>query len=150
MLYLVDTNILLRLVKRDHLEYPVVRQAVDALHGAGAELGYTLQNLTEFWNASTRSKERNGFGLSIAETEENARDIEDGFVLLSDTEAVRREWRRIVFQYRVSGIQVYDARLAAAMYAHGISRILTFNTSDFQRFAGIEAVHPREFGQSEN
>jgi predicted nucleic acid-binding protein len=45
-------------------------------------------------------------------------------------------------QYGVSGVQVRDAQLAAAMYTHGISRILTFNGSDFSRFSEITAIHP--------
>ena len=45
---------------------------------------------------------------------------------------------------RVSGVQVHDARLAAVMKAHGIARIVTFNASDFDRFADIEALHPDE------
>jgi predicted nucleic acid-binding protein len=46
--------------------------------------------------------------------------------------------------YGVSGVQVYDARLAAAMIVHNVTHILTFNTSDFARYApeGIVAVDP--------
>ena len=72
--------------------------------------------MIKFWNASTRPMERNGFGLTVAETERNARVIERSFTFLADTEAVYREWRRIVVQYGISGVQVHDARLAAAMY----------------------------------
>jgi predicted nucleic acid-binding protein len=52
------------------------------------------------------------------------------------------EWRRLVVQYSASGLQVHDARLAAAMLTHGISHILTLNESGFSRFTGIFAVHP--------
>ena len=141
-LYLADSNILLRLVKRDHPEYPLVRGAIRTLRQKGMTPGYTLQNMTEFWNASTRPKERNGFGLTVEETERNAQDIERSFTFLPDTEAVYREWRRIVVQYRVSGVQVHDARLAAAMYAHGINEILTLNGPDFTRFADIAVIDP--------
>jgi predicted nucleic acid-binding protein len=141
-LYLADSNILLRLVKGNHPEFPLVRGAIRALTQKGMAPAYTLQNMTEFWNASTRPKERNGFGLTVEETERNAQDIERSFTFLADTEAVYREWRRIVLQYSVSGVQVHDARLAAAMYAHGISEILTLNGADFARFAGIHAIDP--------
>jgi predicted nucleic acid-binding protein len=129
-LYLADTNVLLRLVRRDNPEYETVRRTVENLDSRGIRLGYTLQNISEFWNASTRPIERNGFGLSVEETEAEVRFIERSFVLLDDNEAVYREWRRIVLQYRIDGIQVHDARLAAAMYAHGLSTIVTFNVSD--------------------
>src|SRR5579884_431752 len=42
----------------------------------------------------------------------------------------------------VSGVQVHDARLAAAMYVHGVSHIFTLNVADFSRFDGLTALHP--------
>jgi len=42
-----------------------------------------------------------------------------------------------------AGKQVHDTNLVAAMLVHGIRRLMTFNSSDFQRFAGtieIEAL----------
>jgi predicted nucleic acid-binding protein len=42
----------------------------------------------------------------------------------------------------VSGVQVYDARLAAVMHVHGINLILTLNVTDFSRFEGLIALHP--------
>src|SRR5580658_3233655 len=107
-LYLADTNILIRLVKRDHPEYPLVRGAVEALRQEGVKLGYTMKNMAEFWNASTRPIERNGFGLTVEEAEANAREIERAFVFLADSEAVYREWRSLVVRHRVSGAQVHD------------------------------------------
>jgi hypothetical protein len=34
---------------------------------------------------------------------------------------VHIEWRRVVTEHRVSGAQVHDARIVAAMLAHGIT-----------------------------
>ena len=45
--------------------------------------------------------------------------------------------------HNVSGVQVHDARLAAAMRVHGIQRVLTFNARDFARYPDIQAVHPQ-------
>jgi hypothetical protein len=42
----------------------------------------------------------------------------------------------------VLGVQVHDARLAAAMRVHRVSHILTLNVADFSRFSGLTAVHP--------
>jgi hypothetical protein len=63
--YLVDTNVLLRLIKPDDCDYPLVRSAVQQLWTVGEDLCYTSQNLGEFWNTCTRPAERNGYGLSI-------------------------------------------------------------------------------------
>ncbi len=74
--HLVDSNILLRLSKRDDPRYPVIRAAVLALRDQGTPLCYTSQTLAEFWNASTRPIQNNGFGLSVPETDAHARQIE--------------------------------------------------------------------------
>jgi len=57
--------------------------------------------------------------------------------------AVHEEWRKLLVSHVVSGVQVHDARLAAAMRVHGVKRILTFNDRDFARHPDIEAIHPR-------
>jgi predicted nucleic acid-binding protein len=42
----------------------------------------------------------------------------------------------------VSGRQVHDARLVAAMKVHNVTHLLTFNTDDFKRFSEIMVVNP--------
>ena len=141
--YLVDSNILLRWVKPDHSDYPLVVSAIDAVLRRDAVLCYTSQNLGEFWNACTRPVERNGYGLSPQEADRRARFFEEKLRLLADSVTVHQEWRNLLVAHGVSGVQVHDARLAAAMRVHGIKRILTFNDRDFARYTGIEAIHPR-------
>jgi len=50
---------------------------------------------------------------------------------------------RLLVTHNVSGVQVHDARLVAAMRVQDVRRILTFNDKDFARYPDIEAVHPR-------
>ena len=54
------------------------------------------------------------------------------------------EWRRLVLTFNVSGVQVHDARLVAAMNEHGVTHMLTLNTTDFVRYGdeGIVAIDP--------
>ncbi|SRR5258708_17442706 len=140
---LVDTNILLRVARRSDPEHQVIDAALTKLALEGTTLHYTHQNIAELWNAMTRPVARNGFGLTVSEAEREVRVIEAGMSLLPDNEAIYREWRRLVVQHAVSGVQVYDARLAAAMLVHGISHILTLNVADFSRYSGITVVHPK-------
>ena len=139
---LVDANILLPITRRSDPQHKMVDTALARLAGQGAILHYTHQNIAELWNAMTRPPSRNGLGLTVAEAERQVRAIESGMKLLPDSEAVYREWLRIVVQYGVSGVQVHDARLAATMYVHGVSHILTLNATDFSRFEGLIPVHP--------
>lgn len=142
--YLVDTNILLRLVQPDSPEYQSIRQCTDILWAQGADLFYTSQNLAEFWNVCTRPAGRNGFGFSVSEADDRARLIESKLNFAADSEATHREWRRIVVTERVSGVQVHDARLIAAMHIHRIDNLLTLNVEDFRRYGDIVVVSPPE------
>ena len=144
MIYLVDTNVLLRFSRIEDPRYQVSRDAVHKLEADGHQLQTTLQNFAEFWNVSTRSTERNGFGRTPVETDELLQDLEKAFFLLTDSPKVYPEWRRLVVNYDVSGVQVHDARLAASMIVHNVKHILTFNVTDFERYEseGIVAVDP--------
>ena len=143
--WLLDTNILLRMSKSDDPTHAVIRAALRALVASGARLCFTSQTLGEFWNASTRPMAQNGFGLSTVETDRIARVIERDFDFLADSREVHDRWRELLLVLDVKGVQVHDARLAASMYVHGVSRLLTANVRDFQRFVGLSAIHPVEF-----
>src|SRR5262249_52424043 len=52
-------------------------------------------------------------------------------------------WRKLVLDYRVSGINVHDARIAAAMLLHQVPRLLTFDQDDFKRYAHLTVVDPK-------
>jgi len=143
---LVDTNILLRMTRRSDPQHQLVDTALARLADQGTIFHYTHQNIAELWNAMTRPLARNGLGLAVADAEREVRAIEAGMSFLPDSAAVYREWRRIVLQHGVLGVQVHDARLAAAMYVHRVSHILTLNVTDFSRFSGLTAVHPGNLG----
>jgi len=146
--YLVDTNILLRLVQTDSPNHVDIRDCCDLLWARGAALYYTSQNLAEFWNVCTRPIDRNGLGISIVEADRRVTFIEQQLQFAPDSESTHRAWRRIVFEEMVAGVQVHDARLAAAMQVHGIPHILTLNGKDFKRFQTVVVVSPAEILRS--
>jgi predicted nucleic acid-binding protein len=139
---LVDTNILLRISRRTDPQHKLVDAALARLAGQWTTLYFTPQNIAELWNAMTRPIVRNRLGLSVTDADLVVQTIESGMNPLPDNESVYREWRRIVVQYSVSGVQVHDARLAAAMYVHHVDHILTLNVTDSSRFTGLTAMHP--------
>jgi predicted nucleic acid-binding protein len=141
--YLVDSNILLRWIRPDLSDYPVIISVMDGILQRDGILCYTSQNVGEFWNTCTRPADRNGYGLSPLETDRRARFFEEKLRLLPDSLAVHEEWRKLLVTHRVSGVQVHDARLVAFMRVHGVKSILTFNDRDFARFTDIKAIHPR-------
>ena len=144
MLYLVDTNILLRFADRSHSLHPLIRTAIRKLRQDGHKLQITSQNCVEFWNVATRPVEKNGFGFTPSNADRLLQSIERLFPLLPDSPKVYEEWRRLVVTFAVSGVQVHDARLVAFMKVNTILHILTLNVEDFKRYTseGIVAVAP--------
>jgi predicted nucleic acid-binding protein len=149
MPYLSDTNILLRWAQPNHPLNTLVQEALDALQARGEEIHMTPQNLIEFWNVATRPVDRNGFGFTPAQADQEVTRIEGFFLLAPDTPAIYTEWRALVRTVGVSGVQVHDARLVAVMRVYGLTHILTLNTQDFTRYPGITVVHPRDLAAAE-
>jgi predicted nucleic acid-binding protein len=143
MAYLADTNCLLRWAQPQHPLYGIARLAVHELRQRGEGVFITPQNLIEFWNVATRPANRNGFGFTPAQADQELTRVELFFPVAPDTPAVYTAWRQLVLTVGVSGVQVHDARLVAVMRVHGLTHILTFNTSDFVRYPGINVVHPQ-------
>jgi predicted nucleic acid-binding protein len=142
--YLIDSNVLIRWVQPEVSEFRFVVRAIRRLEESDDTPCFTSQNLGEFWNVLTRPADRNGYGLTPSDADIRAREVEAKFLLLHDSFAVHLEWRKLIVDHHVAGVQVHDARLAAAMRVHGVQRILTFNTKDFDRFDKIEAIHPAD------
>jgi predicted nucleic acid-binding protein len=121
----------------------LVRTAIDRLIDLGEDLYITPQNLVEFWNTATRPLERNGFGMTPAETALEIARLERFFLIAPDTPAIYPTWRDLVTTVAVSGVQVHDARLVAVMRVHSLTHILTLNVTDFTRYPDIVVVHPQ-------
>ncbi|MBE9249421.1 type II toxin-antitoxin system VapC family toxin [Dolichospermum sp. LEGE 00240] len=143
MKYLVDTNILLRLVQKNSPIHLDTQRAILKLKKQGEFLCIIPQNIIEFWAVATRPLDKNGLGLSITQAEEESEKLKKIFILELDTPQIFTEWESLVIKYQVMGKQVHDARLAAAMVAHNITHLLTFNVDDFKRFSDIVVVDPR-------
>ena len=145
MAYLFDSNNFLRLAEKNSSQRQIVLYAVRKLRADNEIIYYTPQVLAEFWNVCTRPQSaRSGFGLSIAQTERKANLIQKHFGLLPDNLATFTEWRKLVSDYKVTGVQVHDAKIVASMIAHNIQYLVTFNEKDFKRFPMITVLNPKD------
>ena len=142
---LLDSNILLRISKSDDPQHAAISHALHELVGQGVRFCYTSQTLAEFWNASTRPLDKNGFGLNVAETDRLARVIERDFEFLPDSREIHDRWRSLLVAHSIQGVQVHDPRLAASVYIHGVGQLLTINVRDFKRFEALRILNPAEF-----
>lgn len=146
MSYLVDTNVLLRYSQKNHPMRADARRALVTLRKQGEELCITPQNIIEFWAVATRTLADNGLGLTVDEAARETKKLERIFKLQPDTPTIFAEWEKLVIQHQVMGKPTHDARLVAAMMAHKMTHMLTFNTKDFKRFSGIIVVDPVSIG----
>ena len=142
--YLLDTNVLLRLALPASFEHDTLRRCIDLLWARRALIFSTSQNLAEFWNVCTRPMSANGYGLVPSEANRLAVLLEREFRLAPDSELTHAEWRTIVVEESVSGVQVHDARLVAVMRIHRIPHLVTFNTRDFRRYRDVDVISPAE------
>jgi predicted nucleic acid-binding protein len=142
--YLFDTNIFLRLAEKHSTERPIILNAIRKIRRQNKTICYTPQVLAEFWNVCTRpASARGGLGLSIEQTERKVNLIQKHFELLPDTLSTFTEWRKLVADYRVMGVQVHDTKLVASMNVHKVEYLVTLNEKDLKRFA-IKVINPKD------
>jgi predicted nucleic acid-binding protein len=139
---LVDSNVLIFSIQKGHPWHEDSIAAIESLLVKNETLYMLPQNVAEFWNVCTRPCERNGLGLSPEETQLRIKHLEDLIAILHDTPEAYLRWRRLLVAHSVKGIQVHDARIAAAMQTHSIRTLLTYNPRDFNRYGDIEPLLP--------
>lgn len=139
---LVDTNVILRALHRNHPQHRAARDAITRLSKEENRICVASQNLVEVWAVCTRPLENNGLGLTPDQADRVLARVESAVFRLRDSDEVYTEWRRLVVTHGVSGKKTHDTRLVAAMIVHRIAQILTFNGDDFSRYPGIQVIHP--------
>lgn len=65
-----------------------------------------------------------------------------GMTLLPIPQDLVTRWTALLRQYPVTEAKVFDTQLVANMLGNGVTRIYTFNTTDFQGFPGIQVLTP--------
>ena len=83
-----------------------------------------------------------GKPLTLEEAVEDAAAFSKRFTMLEDGPPVWDELLKLSRRYTFSGRQVHDANIVATMLAHGERRVLTFNATDFRRFASVIEIEP--------
>jgi predicted nucleic acid-binding protein len=145
VIYLVDTNVALRLVSKIDARHQECLDAVADLKTQGNDLCVSLQVAVELWNVVTRPKTSvpaGLYGLSVQEATNTLTRIESQLLVTPDPPKLYETWRDLVFTHNVVGAKVHDARHAAWVIAHGMTGILTYNRKDFVRYPGLAVISP--------
>jgi predicted nucleic acid-binding protein len=141
--YLIDTNVLLRGIARTSHRNAAAVEAIAAILARGDELYLAPQVLVEFSSVATRPIDANGFGWPVERVREEVDHLLGQFPLLPETPALFDQWLGLVHKHGIIGKRAHDARLAAFLIIHKLSKLLTFNTGDFSSY-GIAVVSPDE------
>ncbi len=142
MKILLDTNLLTRMAEPGHPQYQAALDATDILGKQGHELFLVPQVLYEFWVVCTRPLHLNGLGRTATEAEVELVKFKSLFAILDESPLTFPEWKKLVTNYLIVGMNAHDARLVAAMAVYGITHFLTFNEQDFRRYQSITILTP--------
>lgn len=147
MKILVDTNVVLRAAQASHPHHASAKSSLESALANGHQVCVVPQVLYEVWAVATRPSEQNGLGLPVQQAAELVSKIRDTFTLLEDPPGFADHWLQVVVENDSKGKTSHDARLYAAMLAHGVDHIITFNKSDFQRYKGLTTLFPPEMSK---
>lgn len=117
-------------------------RAIHELEKRGDEPRPLPQTVYEFWAVATRPITNNGLGLSPAAGQIVVTNFLNLYPLIQEGSSVFSEWLGIVSSQPCLGKVAHDARYVAAMRSLGLTHLMTFNSADFARFAGITVIDP--------
>ena len=137
----VDTNVLAYSQQAlSPFHGPAVAK-LTGLRAAGHELWISRQILREYLAGLSRP------GLLLVPVPmpglvNDVRLFATTYRIAEDGPAVTTELLTLLTTIPAAGKQVHDTNIVATMLAHGISRLLTHNVADFNRFGGHITVEP--------
>lgn len=137
----IDTNLLVYASERRSPLHATALQALQDTYDAGVRIWTSRQVLREYLATLTRPQlwgNPQPARTLIAEV----RHFESRFLIAEDGPEVTTRLVALLEQIPIGGKQIHDANIVATMQAHGIRRLLTHNTADFTRFAGMITVVP--------
>jgi predicted nucleic acid-binding protein len=137
----VDTNILVYASVPVAPLHGVAIRAMRDEAAAGAALWLSRHILRGFLATLSRPQ---AFGtpLSVSDLIDQVHRFEANYHIAEDGPTVTVELLRLLTRFPAGGKQVHDANIVATMRAHGLTRLLTHNTADFDRFAPVIIVVP--------
>lgn len=143
--FFVDANVLVYAAIADD---PRHKAAKDLLMDPGGTLHISPQIITEFYSTITSPKRVAAPypPLEAIEFLETLLGYEHVSVL-PITAAASVRLLELLRDREVKGPQVFDLQIAATMLAHGVTRLFTYNGSDFKQIPDLEVLEPTDGGK---
>jgi len=136
----LDTNVLLSASDPSRSEHARSLTIFNQWLNRGTALHVSGQVLREYLVVATRPVEKNGLGLDMAAALHNTQQITARAWVVAETPQVAAELTKLLERIPCLGKQVHDANVVATMLVHGLTRLVTANVQDFQRYAGLVEI----------
>ncbi len=139
---IVDANILVYAFDANAPQHSASRRLIDAGRTGGTTLYVTSQVLCEFYSIVTNPR-RVTNPRSVAEAMAAIVGLLSFLHVLPIPARAVEGWLNLLRRHPVTGGEVFDLQLAAAMLANGITRIYTYNCGDFAGFEELVVSEPQ-------
>lgn len=137
----LDTNVLVYASRPSSGGHRAAQAALKQLAADASRLWISRQVLREYLSVVTRPQ-ATAPALPMAAALADIRRFQVSFGVAEDGSAVLERLLHLLATYPGAGKQVHDTNLVANMLECGIHRLLTFNSADFRRFAGVIDLVP--------
>jgi predicted nucleic acid-binding protein len=137
----VDTNVLVYAKLGHSPLHSVATAALRQLEQAGSALWISRQVLREYLAAMTRPNTLTA-PIPIATLIADVTTFAAQLQVAEDGPLIMERLLELMATVPFAGKQVHDANIVATMQVHGVQRLLTHNTGDFERFSGWVSVMP--------
>ena len=134
---LLDTNLLYYAIDKASAFHSVSQRFIDEVDD---DLYTSTKNISEFLVAITRGDNPT---LTPQQALKSVQDFQKIMTILYPNEKSFGQHRTLIQQYSPKGKKIHDYEIAAIAIAHGITRIATFNLSDFAKITKITLVDPQ-------
>lgn len=140
---LLDTNVLVYALNADAPQHADSRAIVEAGFARKLPVALLPQVLVEAYAVLTDAR-RVERPLAPREAWSEIQALQAGLPVFDLPVKVLDSLSELISEGEPIGQEIFDVLLVAQMRAHGIATICTYNTEDFERFAGIRAETPEE------
>jgi predicted nucleic acid-binding protein len=138
---IVDANVLVYAMDADAPQHAASRALLDAARNSATTLYVTSQILCEFYSIVTNARR-----VPKPRSPEDAARAVLGLLaflhVLPIPALTVERWLELLRRHPVSGGDVFDLQIVAALQANGIQRIYTFNAGEFSMFSELAVLTP--------
>jgi len=137
----VDTNVLFHLRVKQSPFHQVADEMLTQLIASGNKIWLYRQVLRKYLSVISRPG-KFPVGIPIASLTKDIQEFESQFEMVEDSSQVTATLLTLLNTIPTLGKQVHDANIVATMLASGITKLLTQNVADFQRYNHLITVIP--------